>query len=184
MKEKYIILIGSILVIGIIFFLTSTNMINDKLDRIQRIDRVIRRDQERLNSAKVMDEQLSQVSRVIDNVLTEERLFTAEEINYFVRYFAELADKHKIAVHNSMPRSVHSTGSLVEHQFTMELMCTYVQLGRFLTEIEGMDHIIKVNTIDANPIRREEGGFEFEGDVQTQYRVILDLSAFKIIKEA
>ncbi len=184
MKEKYIILIGSVLVIGIIFFLTSTNMINDSLDRIQRIDRVIRRDQERLNSAKVMDEQLSQVSRVIDNVLTEETVFSADEINSFVRQFAELADRHKIAVFNSMPRAAHSTGSLVEHQFTMELMCTYVQLGRFLTEIEGMDHIIKVNTIDTNPIRRDDGGFEFEGEIQTQYRVIIELSAFKIVKEA
>lgn len=183
MKEKYIILIGSVLLIGIVFYLLSTNMIADKLDTISRIDRVIRRDQERLNSAKVMDEQLRQVSRVIENTLTDSRIFTADEINAMVRKFAELADKHEIAVYSSMPRAVHSSGHLIEHQFTMDIMATYVQLGRFLSEIEAMDYIIRLNTIDTKPIRGEDAGLMVDDEKVTQYRVILDLSAYKILKE-
>lgn len=183
MREKYIILIAAVLLIGILFFLTATNMVNNKLDAISRGDRVIRREQEMLNSAKVMDEQLSQVSRVIDNSLTDSAAFTADQINWFVRKFAELADKHEIAVFSSMPRPVHTGSNLVEHQFTMDIMCTYVKLGRFLTEIEAMDHIIRLNTIDTKPIRGEDSGLEVDGDRVTQYRVILELSALKIIRE-
>jgi len=188
MKEKYLIFLGIIAVVAVIFFYTANNMISSKLETISRIDRAIRKDQERLNSAKVMDEQLSQVSKVIENTLLNEqrRTFTAPEINTFVRTFAELADKHKIAVYSSLPRPVYSSTNLVEHQFTMDIMCTYVQLGRFLTEIEAMDHIIKVNTIDTKPVSGEGVSLEdnIESDVQTQYRVIIELSAFKIIKEA
>lgn len=186
MKEKYLIFLGVIAVVAVIFFYTSSNMIGATMNDIERIDRVIRRDQERLNSAKVMDEQLAQVSRVIDNTLVDPQVreFSATEINSFVRRLAELADKHKIAVYSSRPRSVHAPGNLLEHQFTMDIMCTYVQLGRFLTELEALDNIVRVNTIDTNPVRDDDAGFEEEGEVHTQYRVILELSAFKIIKEA
>ncbi len=186
MKEKYLLLLGLVAVVAVTFFYTSSNMINAQLDDIAGIDRVIRREQERLNSARVMDEELRQVSSVIDNTLIDEerRSFTAEEINSFVRTLAELADRHKIAVYSSAPRAVHAPGNLIEHQFSLDIMCTYVQLGRFLTEIEAMDHIIKVNTIDTNPVRGEGVGYQENDEIQTQYRVILELSAFKIIKEA
>ncbi len=184
MKDRYLILIGAIAVVTFFFFFSANSLINNRITEIRRVDRNIRRAQERLNSAKVMDGQLSQVSRVIDNTLINERVFTAEEINYFVRHLAEIADRYKIAVYSLVPRPTHSQTNQIEHQFTLDIMCTYVQLGQFLTQIESMDYIIKVNTLDVKPVRGgEEAGVEQDGETVTQYRTIIDLSVFKIVKE-
>ncbi len=184
MKEKYLIFLGVAAVIAVAFFYTSSMMINAKLTNIRRVDRNIRRAQERLNSARVMDEQLSQVSKVIDNTLTNTRNFTADEVNTFIKDLAALADKYQIAVYSSQPRAVHSTTNNIEHQFVMNVMCTYVQFGQFLAEIERLDYIIKVNTIDVKPIRTSETVFMVDGEQVTQYNVVLELSALKIVKEA
>ena len=183
MREKYLILLGAIVLVTIAFFYSANVIINEKLLQVRRADRDIRRAQERLNSAKVMDEQLSQVSRVIENTLSTNRFFQSEEVNEFVRLLAEYADRHQIAVYSLVPRPVFSPGNRVEHQFVMDIMCTYVQMGRFLTMIESMDHIIKVNTLDVRPIRSTDQTREAEEQI-TKYRVILELSIFKIIKEA
>lgn len=182
MKEKYFILIGAIAVVTFFFFYSANTIISNKTRDIRLIDRNIRRAQERLNSAKVMDEQLSQVSRVIENTLVTQRTFSPDEINYFVRILAELADKNKIAVYSLIPRAAHSPANLLEHQFVMDIMCTYVQLGQFLTKIESLDNIVKVNTLDVKPVRSDTG-IEIAGEVVTQYRVIVELSVFKIVKE-
>ena len=183
MKERYLILLGAIAIVAFFFIYTANAMINNKLTDIRRVDRDIRRAQERLNSAKVMDEQLSQVSRVIENTLVSERFFSPDEINSFVRYLAEIADRYKIAVYSLLPRAAHSPASLIEHQFVMDIMCTYVQLGQFLTKIESMDYVVKVNTLDVKPVRSTDTPFEVGGEVVTQYRVIIELSVFKIVKE-
>lgn len=184
MKEKYLILLGAIAIVTFFFFYSANTLISNKTTEIRRVDANIRRAQERLNSAKVMDEQLSQVSRVIENTLVEVRSFTSDEINYFVRYLAEIADRYQIAVYSSIPRAAHSRADRVEHQFVMDIMCTYVQLGQFLTQIESMDYIVKVNTLDVRPVRSgAEAEFKVDGEPVTQYRVILELSVFKIIKE-
>ncbi len=182
MKDKYLILIGSIAIVTFFFFYSANSFISNKLLEIRRVDRSIRRAQERLNSAKVMDEQLSQVSRVIDNTLGEERFFLPEEINFFVKTLADVADRYEIAVYSLIPRPTHVRTNLVEHQFVMDIMCTYVQLGQFLTMIERMDYIIKVNTLDVKPVGGDSGR-EVDDEIVTQYRVIVDLSTYKIVKE-
>lgn len=183
MREKYLILIAGIAVIAFLFIYSANAFVSSKQHEINRYDRAIRRAQERLNSAKVMDEQLSQVSRVIENTLVTERVFAPEEINDFVRTLAEIADRYKIAVYSLIPRTAHSPANQIEHQFVMDIMCTYVQMGQFLTMIESMDYIIKVNTLDVKPVRGTETGFKENDELVTQYRVILDLSVFKIVKE-
>ncbi|MBW6515487.1 MAG: type 4a pilus biogenesis protein PilO [Candidatus Cloacimonetes bacterium] len=183
MKQRYLILLGAIVIVTFLFIYSANAMINNKTRDIRRIDAQIRRAQERLNSAKVMDEQLSQVSRVIDNTLISEQSFSPEEINAFVRTLAELADRNQIAVFSLIPRSAHSPANLVEHQFVMDIMCTYVQLGRFLTRIESLDYIVKVNTLDVKPVRSGVTELEVDGELVTQYRVIVELSVFKIVKE-
>jgi Tfp pilus assembly protein PilO len=182
MRDKYLILIGSIAVVAFFFFYSASALISERSLQIRRTDRDIRRAQERLNSAKVMDGQLSQVSRVIENTLVDQRFFSPEEINSFVKTLAEIADRYKIAVYSLVPRPSHTTTNLMQHQFVMDIMCTYVQLGQFLTMIERMDYVIKLNTLDVKPIGGD-AGLKVNDEIVTQYRVIIDLSVYKIIKE-
>jgi len=186
MKEKYLILLGVVIIVALFFFYSVNNMMTKKVAEINRYDRNIRRAQEKLNSAKVLDDQLSQVSKVIDNTIAAEKNFTPEEVNEKVKYLAELADKHKIAVYSLVPRTAFSSSTYqIEQNYSMDIMSTYVQLGQFLTQIERMDNIVKINTLDVRPVRGgRETDYEEAGDTVTQYRVVLELSIFKIIKEA
>jgi Tfp pilus assembly protein PilO len=181
MKNKYLLLMLAIFIVGFLFFYTSAQMINDNLDRIRRIDRRIRISQEQLNSAKVLNDELSEVSRVIENSLTEQRELSTSEANNFVRELADLADQYQIAVHSLFPRVSFAQGRTLEQQFSMELEATYVQLGQFLASIERYDYLLKVNTLEVRPTDRTR----LTGDRRsTLYRVTVDLSIFKIVKEA
>ncbi len=173
------------IIITISFFYFSSDIISTKIKKISVYDKRIKRDQEKLNSAKVLNEQLQQVSKVIVNSITTDRKFNSEEVNNFVKKLATLSDQYKIAVHSLFPKVVSSIGSkYVEQQYTMELDCTFIQMGQFLTDLESYDNIIKVNTLDVRPLSVDSKKTSSEEDLVTHYKVTLELSTFKIIKEA
>ena len=66
-KQKYLILLCAMVLIALCFFYFTSNMISEKQDKIKRYDRRIKVEQEKLNSAKVLNEQLQHVSLVIKN---------------------------------------------------------------------------------------------------------------------
>ncbi len=155
---------------------------------IKSIDRKIKTAQEKLNSAEVLSEELSAVSTVIKNSITDEKSFSTEEINDFSRKLADLSDKYKIAVYSVLPKPVYSTGHKIEHKYTLEIDCNYVQMGQFLTELESFDNIIKVNSIDVRPIG-DDSQVEVDENgapvaIETRYMVTLEISTFKVRKEA
>ncbi|RLC53209.1 MAG: hypothetical protein DRH79_03960 [Candidatus Cloacimonadota bacterium] len=185
MKQKYLILFFIMILSMLCFFYFSTNSIKTKIAKIGTYDRAIKKDQDKLNSAKVLNEQLQEVSKVIMQSMTTEKDYTPEETNEFVKKLATLADKYKIAVTSLFPKVVSSGGrNLVEQQYTMILNCSFVQMGEFLSQLESFDHIIKIKTLDVSPIKLEKKGGSTSEDASTRYRVTIELSTFKIIKEA
>lgn len=182
MKQKYLILLLVMVIVAFAFFYTSAMMLSEKNTQIDRVDRRIRTTQEQLNSAKVLNDELQEVSVVINNTLTDRRELSSEEANYFIRELAELADEYRIAVHALFPKVSFLAGNTLEQQFAVELECTYIQLGQFLASIERYDYLVKVNTLDV----RSQGNREkiIDGERHTLYRVVLDLSIFKIVKES
>ncbi len=181
MKQKYLALLFIIILTAILFFYISSKTIAKKIDLIESYDEEIKKKQEQLNSAKVLNEQLKEVSKVIMNSMTQEKHFSSEEVNDFVKQIANLADRYKIPIHAISPKFVDSgSRSLVEHQYGFMLNCTYVQLGQFLTELESFDQIIKITNLDVSPISTDKS----DSNIETRYRVGIELSTYKIIKEA
>jgi Tfp pilus assembly protein PilO len=80
-----------------------------------------------------------------------------------------------------LPKDVFSSANLVEQQYTMELNCTYVQMGKFLSQLESLDHIIKINHLEVKPIY-DRSTQQIEGKA-TMYTVTIELSVFKVLKE-
>jgi hypothetical protein len=159
-------------------------VINTKIQLIGRYDKRIKIEQEKLNSAKVLNEQLQEVSKVIENSISEDDKFTTDESNAFIKKLADLADKYKIAVHSMVPKVITTiTRRYAEQLYTMELNCTFVQMGQFLSDLESFDNIIKVRTIDVRPLADDKKTI-YEGPQETHYKVTLELSTFKIVKEA
>jgi Tfp pilus assembly protein PilO len=184
MKQKYLLLLCLMILSAVLFFYFSNDLINSKIKLVGRYDKRIKVEQEKLNSAKVLNEQLQEVSKVIENSISEDDKFTSDEANAFIKRLADLADKYKIAVHSMVPKVITTLSRrYAEQLYTMELNCTFLQLGEFLSDLESFDHIIKVRTIDVRPLTDDKKTL-YEGSQETHYKVTLELSTFKIVKEA
>ena len=185
MKEKYFVMILAMVLIAVLFFMVSTRMINSKLNQIEQYDKKIKTAQEKLNSARIMDQQLSQFALIIDNSLTKKKSFSIEEVNNFIKKLGDLADQNKIALIRLTDKEVFSSSKLVERSFILELNSTYVQLGQFLGDIEALDNIVKVNAIDVTPSTDNLNKDKKKTGLQeSRYKVILELSVLKVFKEA
>lgn len=185
MRQHYLILLAVMIIISILFFHFSSLIISQKFERIDRYDQRIKVEQEKLNSAKVLNEQLRQVSKVILGSITTKRSFNADEIGEFTNELYDMADRYKFAIHSFSHKDISSLqGNFLEHLYTMELNCTFVQLGKFLTDLEALDYIIKVKTLDVDPYQSRGKSEINEAGADTRYKVTIELSTFKIIKEA
>lgn len=181
MKNKYLILFLLIAITTTAFFYFGNISIDTKGRKIKAYDKRIKEEQEKLNSAKVLNNQLAEVSKVIIGSITKERTYSAEEINGFVKKIATLADKYEITVNGIVPKVVTSTSrSFVRQQYTLELNCTFVQMGNFLAELESFDNIMEVNSLNVSPVATKENVVLAD----TRYRVTMLLTTVKIFKEA
>jgi Tfp pilus assembly protein PilO len=163
------------------YILWNVDLVTKKLDKLRKVDKDIKIEQQKLNSAKVLNEELKEVSKVILNSITREKSFETEEINAFVKKLADLADKNHILINAISPKPVSNLTSFIEQSYILELNCEYLQLGRFMTELESFDNIMKVKTLDVKPTGDNK---DQDPTVATRYRVTLELSTFKILKEA
>lgn len=184
MKQRYLLLLFVMILSTICFFYFSTNSINAKIIKIDEYDEAIKEEQEKLNSAKVINDQLQGVSKVIIRSMTNDKEFAIDDINAFVKKLADLADKYKISIDAIYPKVVSSDKSyLVEQEYTLSVVCTFIQMGQFLSELESFDHIIKLNTLDVRSVK-EDRTATFDEIIETRYKVTFELSVFMIIKEA
>ena len=81
MREKYIVFILGMVLLTIAFFMLASSVIDGNESKINQLDKKIKTAQEKLNSARIMDEQLSQFSLIIDNIMSREKSFSFDEIN-------------------------------------------------------------------------------------------------------
>jgi len=185
MKNKYLILFAGMILVTMIFFFFSSESIDSKIKLIKKYDKHIKIEQEKLNSAKVLNEQLKEVSQVIYNSITKNRKFSPDEVNEFTKKLADLADKYKIAVHALFPKAVSNTEThFLRQQYTLELVCTYVQLGKFLSDLESFNNIVRVKTLEVQPLTKTRTENSMTKNNETRYKVTLELMVIKILKEA
>ena len=187
MKNKYLILILLTILIAVTSFIISGQMINKSIKKIKRIDRKIKKSQQKLNSAKILNEQLKEVSKVIENTMVTTKIVDVKEVNAFVKQLADMADSYKIPVYSIVPKSDYNKESVfVKQQYTMEINATYTQLGQFLSAIESLDKIVKITTLDVQPIKNATAVYsnsKKKGKNTTHYRVSLEFTTVKIVKE-
>ncbi len=185
MKQRYLLLLLIIIALSVGFLYSSSEMMKAKHKNIRKIDKKIKKKQEILNSAKVLNEQLSQVSKVIKNSITDEREFSSAESNAFVKKLADVADHFKMAVINIVPKVSYSAKRFVEQEYTLEVTGTYVQLGRYLSSLESLDRIIKITDIDVRPMKKARDEIvDPNKKAEPRYRIAIQLLTVKIVKES
>jgi Tfp pilus assembly protein PilO len=158
-------------------------MLSSSLKQISRYDTQIKTAQEKLNSSRIMEEQLSQFALIIDNSLTKSPAFSVDEINAFKTRIGEMAHQRSISITRLADSNKFSLPGLIETTYTLELEATYVQVGQFVSDIEAMDNLIKVHSLDISPIQVNTQRTNATGGAN-RYRVTLELSIFKVKQEA
>jgi Tfp pilus assembly protein PilO len=183
MRDKYLAFIILMLVATVAFIMLSANSLDKNLGEIRRLDDRIKTTQEQLNSARIMDQELSQFARIIDNSLTRTSQFTFDEINDFKTKIGEMAHERKISINKMSDTNKWSLPNLAETTFNLELEATFIQIGQFISDLESQDNIIKIQTLDISPAQVTEDE-EVGPNTPSRYRVLLELSIFKVRKEA
>jgi len=183
MKERYSILVLLIVLIGVVFFMLTANSVHKARTQIEELDSKIKTAQEKLNSARIMDQQLSQFALIIDNSLTKTASFSFDEINDFKTKIGELADQRSIQLNKLSDSNKFSLPGLIETTYNIELEATYVQIGQFISDLEALDNIIKIHALDISPTQVSDKEVRAPG-APNRYRLTMELSIFKVKKEA
>lgn len=182
MRDKYMILVLLIVLIGVAFFTLSANSIKSNKAKIEQLDDKIKTAQEQLNSARIMDEQLSQFALIIDNSLTRTPSFSFDEINAFKTKIGKLADQRNIQLNKLSDSNKFSLPGLIETTYTLELEASYVQIGQFISDLEALDNILKIHALDISPTQISDKEVR-AANAPNRYRMTLELSIFKVKKE-
>ncbi len=184
MREKYLAFIMVMILITVGLFTLITNTVTKKVDAIDHLDSKIKVAQEKLNSARILEEQLSQFALIIDNSLTKSGRFTFEEVNEFKKTIGELAHNRKISLNKLVDTNKFSLPNLIETTYNIELVATFVQMGQFISDLEALDNIIKIHSLDISPSQVVDKDESAVAGAPSKYRVSVELSVFKVKKEA
>ncbi|MCB5261636.1 MAG: hypothetical protein M0Q16_06585, partial [Candidatus Cloacimonetes bacterium] len=95
----------------------------------------------------------------------------------------EMAHQRQISINKMSDTNKWSLPNLIETTFNLELEATYVQIGQFISDLESQDNIIKIQTLDISPAQITDKDGK-DANAPSRYRVLLELSIFKVKKEA
>lgn len=182
MKERYMIFIALMLLIAVLFFVITGNIMKSNREKIKELDNKIKSIQEKLNSSRIMDQQLSQFALIIDNSLTKSPSFSFDEITSFKTKIGQLADQRSITISKLSDANKFSFQGLIETTFTMELEASYVQIGQFISDLESLDNILKIHYFDISPIQSSTRDTTVKSG-PNRYKIALEFSIFKVKKE-
>jgi Tfp pilus assembly protein PilO len=183
MREKYLALIIIMLAITVAFIMLTSRSLDDNLRKIRNYDDRIKTTQEQLNSARIMDQELSQFARIIDNSLSRTNQFSFDEVNEFKTVIGDMAHQRRIEINKMTDTNKWSLPNLIETTFNLELEADYVQIGQFISDLESQDNIIKVQALDISPAQQTDRDQQ-AANAPSRYRVLLEMSIFKVRKEA
>lgn len=184
MKEKYLAFILGMILVTILFFLLAGNSINKNVAEVDRYDKNIKTTLEKLNSALIMDEQLREFSQIIDNSLTTGDSFTVDEMNEFQKQIEKLRDDNKMKLIKISDSNKFAEAGMIETTYNLELQGTFQQMGQFISAIEALNHIIKIQYLDISPTQGSDKNVAINPNAPNQYRITMELSIFKVKKEA
>ena len=183
MRERYTIFVLLMVLIAVAFFTLTSRSMEAKMQKVSDLDNKIKTSQEKLNSARIMDQELSQFALIIDNSLTKTQKLTFDEVNEFKTKIGEMAHQRKISINKMSDTNKFSLPNLIETTYNLELEASYVQIGQFISDLEAQDNIIKIHALDISPAQITGKDTGTAGNV-SRYKVTIELSVFKVKKEA
>ncbi len=184
MREKYLAFVLGMVLVSIIFFMLAGNSLKKNLADIGTYDKKIKEALQKQNSAITMDRQLEGFREIITNTLTTGKKFTPEELNSIYVEIDRLREQNQLKLIKMTPSNKFTEAGLVETTYTMELRGTFRDMGQFVSELEALNRIIKIQELAVSPSQATEKNKAESSSGENIYRINLELSVFKVIKEA
>lgn len=184
MKEKYLVFILAMILISILFFWLAGNSVKKNTAEISRYDKKIKATLEQLNSAMIMDQQLKQFTAIIDNSLTTTDKFSVDELNDFQKKIEQLRDDNQMKLIKISDSNKFAEAGMIETTYNLELEGTFQQMGRFISSLEAQNHIIKVQYLDISPTQIAGKNVKVDPNAPNKYKITLEMSIYKVKKEA
>ncbi len=184
MKEKYLVLILGMILISVLFFMLAGNSLKKNYNEVESYDKKIKTTLEKLNSAVIMDQQLSQFKVILDNSLTKESRFSVDELNTFQREIERMRDQNQMKLIKISDSNKFTEAGMIETTYSIELQGTFRQMGQFISELEAQNHIIKIQYLDVSPAQASDRNQANNPNAPNIYRITMELSVFKVKQEA
>jgi Tfp pilus assembly protein PilO len=181
MKEKYLLFIVVMILVTILFFWIANTNLKKNSTEIERYDKNIKTTLEKLNSAMLMDAQLSQFKEILDNSLTTSDRFSIDELNDFQREIERLRENNKMKLIRISDTNKYNQPGLLEHTYNIELEGTFQQMGKFISDLEAQNYIIKIQYLDVSPTQVSG---KTDPNAPNTYKITMELSIYKVKKEA
>jgi Tfp pilus assembly protein PilO len=181
MKEKYLLFIVGMILVTILFFWIANTNLKKNSTEIERYDKNIKTTLEKLNSAMLMDAQLSQFKEILDNSLTTSDRFSIDELNDFQREIERLRENNKMKLIRISDTNKYNQPGLLEHTYNIELEGTFQQMGKFISDLEAQNYIIKIQYLDVSPTQVSG---KTDPNAPNTYKITMELSIYKVKKEA
>ena len=152
--QKEILLILLLIVITVGFWYYGSNILNNKLSEIDRLDEEIARKQEELISAEIINQELDEVVKLIERNLasSEGDSLLKEDTIPFLKYLTPIMKKYEIVLLGIEPKLADITiaDRFVRTPYSLKILCTFSQFGQFLSTLERSERLSSVEEFTIN----------------------------------
>ncbi len=191
MKGGNLVLIAGIVLLAALFFTTGARLVQPQLEEVERQDSLIRSTLGKLNSARILDQQLSQFHGILIQNLTNTPAFAEEELRAFSKDLARLVAQNQLEPHQRDPAqktawleiaNQQSGTGMAEAVCRLDLTGTFAQMGQFIAELEALDQLVRINYLDISPLQPEEIEQPEDPESPANYLIALEFSLLKVVK--
>jgi Tfp pilus assembly protein PilO len=145
-KEPILIILLLLIVAGFWFY--GHNILIEKTERIDDLDTAIAQKQEELISAQIINRELDEVVKLIEQNLasSESDTLLTEGSVPFMKYLTPILREYKIVLLGIEPKvgDITIADRFVRTPYSLKILCTYSQFGKFLATLERSERLISV----------------------------------------
>ena len=182
-EKRNIILFGSLILLTITYWVSSSILIDDKPLRIQ----ILEEEQEELNenliSAQILASQLDRVFTLFqENLALSKADSLADDANLpFLNNLTDMLDDLDIRLLGIKPKSRIDKMTYLKAPYLITLECTFDQFGKFLAEVERSPRLITIEEFEVkNGIDRIKANTDEDNLIFQEFSV--NLSTITLVK--
>ena len=182
-EKRNVILFGGLILLTIIYWLSSSILITDKPIQIMELEQERQELNENLISAEILASQLDRVFTLFqENLALSKADSLADDANLpFLNNLTDMLQELDIKLLGIKPKQRIDKITYFKAPYIVTLECTFEQFGKFLSEIERSPRLITVDEFEVkNGIERIKANTEEEKLIFQEF--VVSLSTITLVK--